>query len=156
MRIKKVSEELKYEDIISVLDVEDYLQEVWDKYNSVITNYKIERSFIRTELGEGKFDLNSTDEEIHKGDTEVRDGSSRNTVLRQEIIDYKGNNIGFEIAITLKPDNNIFWDEFIKVNFQIEFLSDITSGLKRINPIALYATQRGNDINISVVTNIIL
>ena len=159
MRIKKVSEELKYEDIISVLDVEDYLQEVWDKYSSSILDYTIQRSFVDVHKSSGtSLDLKSTDDDvIHKGDNEIKSSVSNNLILRQQVIDYyKGSNIGFEIVITLKPEDNIFWDEFIKTNFLIEFLSDINSGLRRTNPIEIYTSINGPKINLSIITNITL
>lgn len=44
IRIKRINESTKPD--ISVIDVEDELQEVWDKYRSIIDDYTILRNFV--------------------------------------------------------------------------------------------------------------
>ena len=147
-KINRVSESVN--NIISVTDIEDYLQDVWDRYKNYISNYRISR------LYESGGEIDESDEILISGE-EVKRGKYLPGYGCRVVFDV-------EIGLNLTSDNIMGWTEFIPLASLVDFLNSIKSSLTRLNVVEVLSTLnystdrsaviRGAFIHLSIITNI--
>ncbi len=148
MKINRISESLK--KTTSVLDVEDYLQEVWDKYRKVIKSYTISNLF---------WDAGSA----YEGDELITKGEKLELTPTSEKI--SGRSVIFDIDIFLNYDisDNLYeWEGSINIDDLSHIFIDIKTCLQKINPqqilynINNISHKKGPYFSISVISNEII